>query len=419
MAELDVDKLFVSKIIQERDLTPVANVPPNFLFNKDYREAYTYIRQYFNDHATVPTVRIMSADCPAIKLVTVEEPWDDLIKRVETKYLSGILAEGLSEVSDSYESGDIGEVINFLGVLVSKVHTVIPNKRDVDATKTGEERLARYQERRDNPGVMVGVPSGYPTIDKATQGFQPGQLITATGLPKVSKSALAMTFAMAAQEYGKRVLYLTFEMTCSEQTNRLDAYRAGFNDNKLNSGELTNEDMENLRRSIHITESLPPLIFSEDTDTVTAIGAKIDVTEADVVIVDGVYMMEDEHGESKGSPQALANIVQGLKFLAMRRKICIIAVTQSTPARTKGEVLNNDSIMGSRAFIQYSNVVIGIERIPEEKKFRKLKIIMSRSCAPCEFVVMFDFDTGTYQEMADVELDIDDEDQTDYDEEAF
>lgn len=418
MAELDVDKLFVSKIIQERDITPVADIPPNFIFNTDYREAYEYIRKYFNDHAVVPTVRVMAADCPTVKLVTVDEPWEDIIKRVQHKYLKGILAEDLSKVSDSYDNDEISEVINFLGVLVSKVHTVIPNKRDVDATKTGEERLARYRERRENPGMLVGVPSGYPTIDKATQGFQPGQLITLTGLAKVSKSAMAMTFAMAAQEYGKRVLYLTYEMTCDEQTNRLDAYRAGFNDNKLNSGELTNEDMASLQRSIHITEALPPMVFSEDTDTVTAIGAKIDICEADVVIVDGVYMMEDEHGENKGSPQALANIVSGLKFLAMRRKICIIAVTQSTPARTKGEVLNNDSIMGSRAFIQYSNTVIGIERIPEDKKFRKLKIIMSRSCAPCEVVVLFDFDTGTFQEMEGFDLDIGEED-LDFDDEAF
>lgn len=405
MAELNVDKLFVSKVVQERDMPPdAASIPPEFIFDSEYRKAYEYVRRYYAEYGTVPTARVMAADCPKAPLSPVAEPWEDIIQRVQNNYLKGILNEHLDKIATSYENDAIPEAINFLGVLVSKVHTVIPNKRDVDATQTGEERLARYQERRDNPGMLVGVPSGYPTIDKATQGFQPGQLITLTGLAKVSKSAMAMTFAMAAQEYGKRVMYLTYEMTCDEQTNRLDAYRAGFNDNKLNSGELTNEDMENLRKSIHITEALPPMVFSEDTMTVTAIGAKMDVLEPDVVIVDGVYMMEDEHGENKGSPQALANIVAGLKFLAMRRKICIIAVTQSTPARTKGEVLNNDSIMGSRAFIQYSNTVIGIERIPEEKRIRKLKIIMSRSCAPCEVVVEFDFDTGTFQERSDYEL---------------
>ena len=147
-------------------------------------------------------------------------------------------------------------------------------------------------------------------------------------------------------------------------------------------------------------------MISEDCMTVTSIGAKIDVFKPDVVIVDGTYMMEDERGEAKGSPMALANIVSGLKFLAMRRSICVVAVTQSTPARTKGETLNNDSIMGSRAFVQYSNVVIGIERT-EETKMRKMKILMSRSCAPCEIVLLFDYDTGEFTELEGFDLDDD------------
>jgi hypothetical protein len=92
--------------------------------------------------------------------------------------------------------------------------------------------------------------------------------------------------------------------------------------------------------------------------------------------------------------------------MAMRRSICIVAVTQSTPARTKGETLNNDSIMGSRAFIQYSNTVIGIERT-EDPKMRKMKILLSRSCAPCEIVLMFDYDTGQFVELEGFDLDDD------------
>jgi len=90
----------------------------------------------------------------------------------------------------------------------------------------------------------------------------------------------------------------------------------------------------------------------------------------------------------------------------MRRSICVVAVTQSTPARTKGETLNNDSIMGSRAFVQYSNVVIGIERT-EEVKMRKMKVLMSRSCAPCEIVLLFDYDTGEFTELEGFDLDDD------------
>jgi len=410
-ATFNVEKMFISKIIQDQDMTEVADVPPYFLNDPDYRAAYEYIRNYYSEIGSVPTQRVFNMDFKTedkkpLKLIEVDEPWEDIKKRVERQYIAGVLAENLEAFNQAYDAGDIDTAVNVLGVTVSKAHTAIPNPRDEDVSTTGAERLERYLERKNNHGTMVGAPTGFPTIDRATQGLQPGQLVTITGLAKASKSTLAMRIAMTMQEAGKRVLYLTYEQTVEEQTRRLDAYRAGVNENLINSGTLDNDQWKALEEAVYTTGALEPMMISEDCMTVTSIGAKIDVFKPDVVIVDGTYMMEDERGEAKGSPMALANIVSGLKFLAMRRSICVVAVTQSTPARTKGETLNNDSIMGSRAFVQYSNVVIGIERT-EEVKMRKMKVLMSRSCAPCEIVLLFDYDTGEFTELEGFDLDDD------------
>lgn len=414
---LNVEKLLISKIMQDRDLKPVASVPPFFFSDPIYREALEYIRKQYSETGDVPTIREFRADYPKVALVEAPETWDSLIKRLEHQYVAGVLAENLDRFSEAYENGDIDEAVNILGVTVSKAHTAIPNPRDVDISKNGDERLARYLERKNNPGTLVGVPTGFPTIDKATQGLQRGQLITITGLAKASKSTIARAIAMAIQDANKKVLYLTYEQTVEEQEQCFDAARAEINPNKLNSGMVTEEEWKRVEQSVHLTQDMVPMIISEDCMTVAAIGAKIDSEKPDVVIVDGVYMMEDENGQDKGSPAALANIVSGLKFLAMRRGICIIAVTQSTPARTKGETLNNDSIMGSRAFVQYSNVVIGVERT-EDVRMRKLKILLSRSCAPCEVVLLCDYDTGQFTELEGFDLD-DDIDKELSDEEGF
>lgn len=412
---LDPEKLLVSKIIQEGSLAEAGDIQPKFFTNKDWRDAFIYITNYYRDHGMVPPLRVMVNDCPKVTIVKVDEPWTDVIGRLQKQHIKGMIDEHLAEVVEGlsefdlngeHKFPDIDLAVNRLGALVGKIHNDVPKSRDVDVTQNGKERLARYRERKENPGALVGIPSGFATIDKATQGFQPGQLITLTGLAKASKSVFALLMAKAAQEYGKTVLYITFEMTCEEQEQRLDAYRAGFNDMKLLSGNLTDEDWKNLERSVHETENLPPLVFSEDCMTVTAIGAKIDLLKPDIVVVDGVYMMDDENGFDKGSAQALANIVSSLKFMAMNREICIIDVTQSTPARTKGETLNNDSIMGSRAFVQYSNVVIGVERT-EDINMRKLKIIMTRRGTPTECFVMMDFNTGTFQEIEGMDDDLD------------
>jgi archaellum biogenesis ATPase FlaH len=415
LASFNVEKLFVSKIIQEQDMSEVIDIPSYFLDDADYRSAYEFIRTYYSEIGSVPTQRVFMADFQTaagspLKLVEVDEPWEDLRKRLNLQYIKGVLVENLDQFNNAFEDDRIDDAINFLGTTLAKVHTSIPNSRDVDVSQNGSERLQRYLERRNNPGTLVGVPTGFPTIDRATQGLQPGQLVTLTGLAKASKSTLAMKIAMSIQEAGYRVLYLTYEQTVEEQERRLDAYRAGFNDNLLNSGSIDHENWQKLQEAVQETAELPPMMISQDCATLSAISAKAEAFEADVVVIDGVYMLEDEKGEPKGSPAALTNIVSGLKNFAMNKDKCVLAVTQSTPARTKGETLNNDSIMGSRSFIQYSNVVIGIERT-ENSEMRKMKILLSRSCSPCEIVLLFNYDTGEFLEIEgfDLEDDLDQE----------
>jgi archaellum biogenesis ATPase FlaH len=404
---LDVEKLFVSKVLQERSLQEVSNIEPEFISNEKYQAAYRYIREYYGQHGQVPSIRVFMADNPTVDIVAVDgEPMSDISERLINKYKTGILTDGLAGLFPTRDSIiPVEEATNLMAKVLADLHLSVQVTTDVDMTQNGPERLAWYQNRRDNPHTLVGVTTGFPTIDRATQGLQPGHLVTVTGLTKASKSTLALLLAMAGQEAGETIAYFTYEQTVEEQGRRLDAYRAGFNDNKLNSGNLSEEDWKALTRSVHKTENLPPLVISQNTMTVSAIAAKVDACGAQVVIIDGVYFMEDERGEKNNSPQALWNIVRDLKNLATNRKICIVAVTQSTPARTKGETLNNDSIMGSRAFGQFSNVVMGIERVEGHIDMRFLRILFSRSCAPCDVMLEFDYDTGTFEEIPDFNLD--------------
>ena len=202
-ATFNVEKMFVSKIIQAQDMTEVADVPPYFLNDPDYRAAYEYIRNYYSEIGSVPTQRVFNMDFKTedkkpLKLIEVDEPWEDIKKRLERQYVAGVLSEHMDMFTDAYDAGDIDAAVNILGVTVSKAHTAIPNPRDENVSETGAERLERYLERRNNPGTLVGAPTGFPTIDRATQGLQPGQLVTITGLAKASKSTLAMKIGKVA-----------------------------------------------------------------------------------------------------------------------------------------------------------------------------------------------------------------------------
>lgn len=400
----NVDKTFISKIVNEGNFLEVAGIPSYMILDPLYRDAFEYITQYYGDHGQCPTLRVFQADQPKVQVIPTPEPWSDIKERLVTNFKRDKLLEASDISQKFYNSGDVDGAIRVMSSALADIYTYAPSSRDVDITVNGDERMRRYEDRRNNPGFMVGIPTGFPTIDKATQGLQRGQLVTLTGLPKASKSTLALRIGMTVQESGCRVLYLTYEQTVEEQENRIDAYRAGFNDNLLNSGRYSLEQEAALKKGMEKTRSLPQFLISQDCRTVGEIAAKIDVCHPDVVIVDGVYMMDDEKGEKTGSPAALTNIVSSLKNLAMMRMICIVAVTQSTPARTKGEELNGDSIMGSRSFTQYSNVVLGVERTGD-KDVRKMRVLLSRSCSPCEIMLVFDYDSGMFMEWENYDMD--------------
>jgi hypothetical protein len=406
-ASLDAEKSLLSKIVLERSLIECAEIQDFFFTNDTVRKGFQYIRQHYSEFGEVPTPREFKLDNPECPILAqVDEGFPSLTKRVQDKYILGVLNSNIDAVAKAVSDGKVEEAVNFLGMTLTKVHTTVVTSKDVDVTENGHERLERYLERRNNPGSMLGIPSGFKTLDKATLGFQKGQLITLTGLAKASKSTVAMLMAMAAQQAGFKVLYCTYEMSVEEQERRLDAYRAGFNDNKLNSGNFTEEELKKLKQGMEITASLPKMIISQDCMTISALNAKIDVEEPDYIVIDGAYLMDDEYGEPPQSPGALTHIVKGLHNIVMRKSKVVLAVTQSTPARTKGEVLNTDSIMGSRAFVQYSYCVIGIERT-EDVCVRHLKIIMGRSYAPCDVMIKFDYDTADFSELKDYDPDDD------------
>jgi len=71
---LNVDKLFVSKLITSGNSSPIKDVPAYFLFDDTYRQAYDYILSYYSEHGSLPTLRIMRADQPKADIIAVDEP---------------------------------------------------------------------------------------------------------------------------------------------------------------------------------------------------------------------------------------------------------------------------------------------------------------------------------------------------------
>jgi replicative DNA helicase len=196
-------------------------------------------------------------------------------------------------------------------------------------------------------------------------------------------------------------------MSNEEQEERHDAIRAGVSHNKLRNGTLSAEDYRDLEKMTRRMELNPPMIFTADatsTSNLSGISALVEKYRCDVVYVDGVYMLEDENGEPKGSPQALTNITRGFKKMAQNLGIPFAISTQAlTWKMDRKRGLTTASIGYSSSFAQDADVLIGVEPT-EDDNVNKIKILDGRNVKRMEIYVEWDWDEGTFNELEPEDL---------------
>lgn len=401
---LDVERNFISSILYHKDLHPAldARITADFFGDEQHREAWTWILSYYAKYAAPPTAKALRREFPGYQLLKVEEPIDYYLDELREQRRLALLQEGIIEAADLIDNDQSSEALNRLQVMITKSNMEVSVLKDRNLVETWEERIKEYRQRMDNDHKMLGIPTGFHTLDYHLLGMQPEQLWTVIGLPKAGKSTFLLRTAVNAHESGSSPLFIGFEMSNEEQESRYDAMIARISHHKLLSGRLTEEEFERVEQSLSRRKSMHPFHLSHDTFsvlTLSGVAGKIEQYRPDLLFIDGTYMMEDENGEAKGSSQALTNITRGAKRLAQRFRIPIIITTQALQSRTsKAQGLTTASIGYSSSFAQDSDVIIGAESTDADDDIKKLKIVAARNAPLKEFLVQWDWDSGDFSE---------------------
>jgi hypothetical protein len=403
---MDIERSLIASIVASGNLGDVADagITADFFEDAMNRKLFRTVQEFKLNYGKVPTLDVLHKDYPTVKLPDPDEhPLAYLLDQMRESRRYNILAEGVMRASELLQMGDSEQSLDVLAQAMSQVHNEIPRSIIDDLTaETLERRRAAYAELRKRDGRLRGIPSGFYSIDRATQGFQSQQLVTFVGLPKAGKSTLLLLAAMAAHEHAFRPLIVGFEMSNEEQQWRHAALLARVSHNRLQAGELTRDEEKRLDRAWRRLIAMPEFFMSADISSATTLSglqAQIERCEPDIVFVDGVYMMRDEQGEAQGSPQAITNITRGMKRLSQSLELPIVQSTQALAWKTdKRRGITGDSIGYSSSFLQDSDLVIGVEQTPVDE-INKVKILAARNAAQMEKYVRWDWDTGTFEEL--------------------
>lgn len=206
----------------------------------------------------------------------------------------------------------------------------------ISIDKVVMQAISKIEEWRNMPGNITGVPCCFPELDAATRGWQPGDLIILGARPSTGKTAFALNIVRnAAQNNIKPVtvavwslemksMYLVLRMLASESKIFLD---------KIQTGNLTDEEMDHITRTAGNVLSKLNVFFDEKSFVTTASvkrkAKRLKKThDLGLIVIDYLQLIKGEDHASR--EQQVAKVSRELKELAMELEIPIIGLSQLT-----------------------------------------------------------------------------------------
>ena len=403
----------LAAVIESGDIQPVLDrgVDRTWFFHSDHRAVLTWLLDFYAKHGRVPKWASLRAEFPGYQIKKVTESVEYLVDKQAEYCRAMAISAAVQDAADQIAAADPERAITELAAALVRVNSYEPvPTRIINSMENLDEEWDEYLRKKSGSG-MLGLTTGFPTIDKATLGLQNGHLVTVLAQHKVGKTSLCLAIANHVYvTYEAPILFCSFEMGTDEMRLRQRSLMAKVNFSLLQSGQLTPIEEKKYWDHLDVIESTYswPFEFMDASSgsTVSAVQAQIQKRKPRLVIIDGIYMITDEVTGEVNTAQSLTNVTRSLKRVARAEGLPIVINTQALGWKSRGQKISSDSAGYSSSFGQDSDVVLGLERFDTKddtvaltrQNWRKLKILASRNSALDEVELVFDYETGTITE---------------------
>ena len=256
----------------------------------------------------------------------------DIIKN--DSILRQIIEASQKTINEAFESSDATKVLAGAEKVIFDIGQK-KNSNTLEHIKHGVNEAIDIMEKLSiDPNYNMGVKTGFPTLDKITNGFKPGELIIIAARPGIGKTTLAVNFAInAAVKYGKSVAMFDLEMSTMQVAQRFVCATGRVPMDFVKGGTKDNTVWATLFETKKILENSN--IYVDDTTTITPaeILSKCRRLKAqqglDMVIIDYLQLMKSEKQSKDGNrQQEVADLTRSIKLAARELGVPILLLSQ-------------------------------------------------------------------------------------------
>lgn len=245
---------------------------------------------------------------------------------IKEKYLLREYIRIGSTVSGMAYSEDLSEVAEFAENGLFKLSDFTQTKEPKKIDRCIDELIIEIEKIFNKEKTLVGVPSGFTSIDRITGGWQPGNLIIIAGRPSMGKTALALTLSINPAKYNYPICMFSLEMSESEIATRFMSGVSGYTNVEIRNANI---DLDKFVSKSNDIANLP--IYIDDTPALSLFELRSKVKKmiirngVKMVIVDYLQLMKADAGNRE---QEVSIISRGLKAISKEFSIPVIALSQ-------------------------------------------------------------------------------------------
>jgi replicative DNA helicase len=224
------------------------------------------------------------------------------------------------------------------------------------------EAIEKLYHTKDS---YTGIPTGFPSLDNMTSGFQNSEFIIIGARPSVGKTALALTMASNISIHQKiSVGFFTLEMSDMQLMQRLVASEARIGSQMIRTGMLRPSDFKNLTDAAGLIYEAPLYIVDMPNMRLLDLRAQARRMKAQldvkIIFIDYLTLVGSENPDLPRHEQ-IAEISRSLKALARELDIPVVALSQVS-RDSEGKRPNLANIRESGSIEQDADVVIFLHR---------------------------------------------------------
>ena len=402
---MDLERVLLSKIVFTGQIEEVLarNINETHFHDDECREMFNYLVEFARRYKSTPALDTVKHDRPDFEWTQTQESIEWVVDRFAVQVKRKMANDMLEELAMAADDRDRAENIDleFLNVANNLV-AAMPTGR-VERFSDVDKRIKDYEERKAS-GKPLGVPYGFPTLDKSLGGVLPHELVTVLGFTNIGKSTLLRVFAYNMWVQGYTPLIFSLEMGAEEIFRAFDSMHLGLNYQRLKQLDLSDEQMEQWLKFAEVAGERKcdiPVIDSIFRMTPEQVYAETLRHRPDIVLIDYIGLMRSAQ-VSRGiqKHQVIAEITQDLKISARRLSIPIVMAAQSNRAGAK-DGAELDNVADSIHIVQDSDTVIGLHQ--DEDMYRdhqmEIRVVKSRSGPRPKLQAVWDYDTQQFREM--------------------